>query len=75
MTKALKDLLERAAEWPEGVQETAVEALRMIEQSQSGVYKLTAEDRAALRRSAEDVRKGRFASQKEVKAFFKRAGA
>lgn len=65
MTKALKDLLERAAEWPEGVQEAAVEALRMIERNQIGVYKLTAEDKAALRRSAEDVRKGRFASEKK----------
>ena len=75
MTKGLKSLLERAARWPREVQEVAAETLRMIEKSHDRTYRLTPDDRAALRRSAEDVRKGRFASDKEVKEFFKRARA
>ena len=75
MTKALQALIERAAKWPEEMQEVAAETLRMIEKSHDRTYRLTPDDRAALRRSAEDVRKGRFASDKEVKEFFKRARA
>ena len=75
MTKELKELMERASKWPEEMQEAAAETLRMIEENHSKPYRLTAEDRAALRRSAEDVRKGRFASGKEVKVFLRRARA
>ncbi len=75
MTKALKELLARVEKWPEAVQETAVETLRVIEKGHIGGYRLTEEDLAALERSAEDVRHGRFASPKKIKAFFKRFGA
>lgn len=75
MTKALRELLARAEKWPEEVQETAVETLRVIEQGHIGGYRLTEDDLAALARSAEDVRYKRFASPKKIKAFFKRFGA
>jgi len=75
MTKALKELFERAQEWPAQVQEAAAETLRAIEKGHIGTYELTNDDKEALRRSAEDVRKGRFASEKELKAFFKRGRA
>jgi len=75
MTKELKLLLERAAQWPRGVQKEAVETLRSIEAGHVGSYVLTPEDREALARSAEDVRQRRFASARKVAAFFKRARA
>jgi len=70
MIKKLKDLFERAESWPEEVQNEAVEVLLSIEQGHIGEYELTAEDRAALERSAEDVRAGRFASDAEVAELF-----
>ena len=75
MTKELKSLLERAARWPQEVQEEAIETLRSIEAGHVGSYALTAEDREALARSAEDVKHGRFASSRKVATFFKRARA
>ena len=75
MTKALKEILERAKKWPEEVQEAAAETLRVIERGHIGTYKLTKEDMEALARSAEDVRRKRFASPRKIKAFFKRFGA
>jgi hypothetical protein len=72
MIKKLKELFERAEGWPEQVQNEAVEALLSIEQGHIGEYELTAEDRAALERSAEDVRVGRFATDAEVAELFAR---
>ena len=73
MTKALKELLGRAARWPREIQEEAFESLRSIERGYAGSYTLTAEDKKALERSAADVRKGRFASSRAVLAFFKKS--
>lgn len=70
MTKKLKDILKRAEAWPEEVQDEAVETLLSIERGFVGDYELTAEDRAALTRSAEDVRLGRYASEQQVGEFF-----
>jgi hypothetical protein len=72
MTKSLKDVIARAETWPKPVQEEAAEILLAIEQGHIGSYTLTAEDRAALARSAEDVKAGRFAADAEVAEFFKR---
>ena len=43
-----------------------------IERGQVGEYELTAEDRAALARSAEDVEAGRFVPDAQVADFFER---
>ena len=73
MTKELKSLLERAARWPKEVQDVAADSLQLLDQAYSGTYKLTAEDKKALARSARDVRLKRFASEKDIAAFFARA--
>ncbi len=75
MTEELKTLLERAALWPKKVQKEAIETLRSIEAGHAGHYVLTAGDKVALAHSAEDVRRGKFASVRKVSAFFKRARA
>ena len=72
MTNTLKDLLARAQTWPKPVQDEAVEILLAIEQGHIGDYRLTAEDRAALARSAEDVRADRFVADTKVAEFFER---
>lgn len=75
MTKELKSLLERAARWPREVQDEAADGLRAIEAGYRGAYEFTAEDKAALERSAKDVHRKKFASSKKVAAFFKRVRA
>jgi predicted transcriptional regulator len=72
MSKKLKELLERVTTWPETAQEEAQTSLEAIEQDLSDSYVLTDDDRAALERSAEDVRRGRFASDEEVCEVFDR---
>ena len=72
MTNMLKELFARAETWPKPVHDEAAEILLAIEQGHIGNYELTAEDRAALARSADDVKAGRFAADAEVAEFFDR---
>ena len=65
-------LLERAAGWPEEAQAELVQAMLEIEAKYGGVFQLDEEERAALDRSAEDVRLGRFATDDEVAEVFAR---
>jgi len=70
MCDKLKDLMKRAEHWPEGAQEEAVASLQAIEEELVGLYELSPDDRAALERSGEDVRLGRFASEEQVQRLF-----
>ena len=72
MSKKLKELLERVASWPDAAQEEAQASLEAIEHDLSEPYILTDDDRDALEGSADDVRRGRFASDAEVKDAFNR---
>ena len=72
MSKKLKELLERVSTWPDEAQEEAEASLEAIEQDFSEPYVLTDNDRDALERSADDVRRGRFASDAEVQDVFNR---
>ena len=73
MTKKLKELFERAETWPEEAQEMLIRAGREIEAAdESHQALLSADDVAALKRSAEDVRLGRFANDEEVRKVFDR---
>jgi predicted transcriptional regulator len=44
----------------------------LIEARQSGVYRLNDEQRAGVRRGLEEMRQGKFATDEEVEAVFKR---
>ena len=72
MNTKLKELIERVETWPAETQEEVIEILLSIEQARLADYELTDEDRAALARSAEDLREGRFASDEQVSEFFER---
>jgi len=71
MTKKLKELFERAETWPEKAQEILIGAGREIEAADESDL-LSADDIAALKRSAEDVRLGRFANNEQVQKVFDR---
>ena len=71
-TKTLKQLLDRIPQWPKAAQDELLRSITEIETRYSNLYHVTDEDRAALGRSAQDIRKSRFASDDEVEAAFGR---
>lgn len=70
MSPVLKTILERVASWPTEDQEELSEVAREIEARRTGVYRLSDEERAAIR----EARRGPLASDDEVEAFWKRRG-
>jgi len=71
-----KDLVEisidRVAEWPEDARAELVQSIVEIEEKFVGVYQLSDEERVAVRRGLEEMRQGKFASEEEVEALFRR---
>jgi hypothetical protein len=72
MPNKLKELLARVETWPEAVQDEVVASLEAIEEEFLGLHELSSDDVAALERSAEDVRLGRFATEEQVREVFDR---
>jgi hypothetical protein len=70
MTESPKDILQRVATWPQEDQEELAEIAREIEDRRNGVYVLNEDERAAI----ETARRGNFASDNDVAAFWKRHG-
>jgi hypothetical protein len=65
-------LIEQVSELPAEAQAEFVDSLLDMRAEQLGIYHLDDDERAALARSAEDVRQGRFASDAEVEETFAR---
>jgi hypothetical protein len=70
MSPAVKDILAQVASWPEEDQEELAEVAREIEARRTGVYILNDQEQAAIA----DARRGEFASEEAVAAFWKRHG-
>ncbi len=70
MSPAVKDILQKAAAWPEEDQEELAELAREIETRRTGIYELSDDERATIA----DARRGAFASDDEAAAFWKRHG-
>ena len=66
MRKTLENLLERAAHWPEEAQAELVESMIEIETKHANPYRLTDNERAAVRLGLQDMREGRLASDEQV---------
>jgi len=76
MTKqALEILLERVAAWPEEAQEELLRSVADIENRHLGIYRLSDDERRAVRRGLKDMREGRLASDDAVAAVFSRYSA
>jgi predicted transcriptional regulator len=75
MNQAAKDIFRRVESWPAEDQEELAELAREIEARRSGVYRLSEDEHAALAESAADARAGRFATEGEIAAIFKKARA
>jgi hypothetical protein len=73
MTKqALEILLERVSAWPEEAQEELMRSVTDIENRHLGIYRLSDDERNAVRRGLKDMREGRLASDDAVAAVFNR---
>jgi predicted transcriptional regulator len=70
--QGLEILLERVSTWPEEAQDEFVKSVANIESKHLGVYRLSDEERDAVRRGLADMREGRLASDAEVAEVFNR---
>ena len=72
MNKMVETLLERVASWPEEAQAELLQSVVDIETRHFGVYRLSDDERTAVRRGLEEMRQGKFASDEQVEAVFNR---
>jgi hypothetical protein len=76
-TKALEQLIERAAALPEEAQaefvDAMADAMEDIESKRDGVYRVSDDERRAIERGLRDMREGHFASDEQVATLFRRA--
>jgi hypothetical protein len=68
----LQILIQRIAGLPEDAQAELLQSLVEMRANDLGVYELDDDERAALARSAEDMRHGRFASEEAMEQMFAR---
>ena len=72
MNKKLETLLGLVSTWPEEAQGELMQVIMDIETRHFGVYRLSDDERAAVRRGLEEMRAGKFARDEEVAAVFNR---
>jgi hypothetical protein len=68
----LEILLERVSTWPEAAQEEFVRSVATIEEKHLGPYRLTDDERNAVRRGLAEMRARKFADNDTVAAVFDR---
>lgn len=75
MSPNVKDILRKVESWPEADQEELADAARDIEARRTGIYRLSEEEREAVKAGLADAQAGRFASDQEIEAIFRKARA
>jgi hypothetical protein len=70
MSPGTKTLLEQVQSWPEKDQEELADVAREIESRRTGVYRLSDDERAAVRAGMDAARRGDFASDEEMDEFY-----
>ena len=73
-SKNFAEVMERARTWPEEDQERLADLARVIESERTGVYVVSADERAAIEEGLAQAKRGEFASDEEVAAMWKRFG-
>jgi predicted transcriptional regulator len=71
MSPGTKTLLERVESWPEEDQEELAQLAREIESRRSGVYRLSDDERAAVRAGMDAARRGDFALEEEIDELYR----
>jgi hypothetical protein len=71
MSPKTKALLEQVQSWPEEDQEELADAAREIESRRSGVYRLSDDERVAVRAGIDAAGRGDFAADDEIEALYR----
>ena len=74
MNQHTKDILSRVDSWPEEDQAELAEIAQEIEARRTGVYVLNADEEIAIREALKELDEGKFVSEEEMSAFWKRCG-
>ena len=74
MTKLLEQAIEKVQRLPETEQDRAVELLLGFADSGQARYRLTDEQLAEVERARQEAREGKFASDEEMAALWRRFG-
>jgi len=74
MNGKLQDLLERIAALPNELLDDVQESVDEIERWRGDVFRLTDEERAAVRNGMDAARRGEFVTDEELAAFYRRHG-
>jgi len=74
MTPKRHDVLERVAALPEELLGDVEESIEEIERWRGDVFRLTDDERAAVRKGMEAACRGDFVSDEELAAFYRRHG-
>jgi predicted transcriptional regulator len=70
MSPGTKTLLERVQSWPKEDQEELADVAREIESRRTGIYRLSDEERTAVRAGMDEARRGDFATEDEIEEFY-----
>ena len=70
MNAKTRELLKQVETWPEADQDELVAVARLIESRRTGVYRLSDDERAAVRKGMDAARHGEFAPDDEIEAFY-----
>jgi hypothetical protein len=70
MNANVKDILRQVESWPEEDQEELVNVARLIEARRTGIYRLSADERVAVRAGTDAARRGEFAPDEEIERFY-----
>ncbi len=73
-SKEIRDVLQRVEAWPPEDQEALAEYARELEARRTRVYRLTDEERMAVREGLEQARRGEFVSDEDMDKFWKSNG-
>jgi alkylhydroperoxidase family enzyme len=74
MNAKLQNLFERIAALPDELLGEIEESIDEIERWRGDVFRLTDEERAAVRKGMEAARRGEFVTDEELAAFYRRHG-
>jgi predicted transcriptional regulator len=71
MSPETRTLLEQVQSWPEEDQEELADVAREIESRRTGVYRLSDDERVAVRAGMEAARRGDFVPDDEMEEFYR----
>jgi predicted transcriptional regulator len=70
MNANVKEILRQVESWPEEDQEELAEVARVIEARRTGIYRLSDDERAAVREGMAAARRGEFVPDDEMEKFY-----